>query len=112
MQDDDFDDGELDELSPLAAERYGEVFASVCAGVLDELDAAPMGTDTSTVEIALRACERFGYDADDLRTWDLFRIHERAFQHAEEEGYVLDMSSHDGMEEGLPFNLDFVKRPS
>jgi hypothetical protein len=112
MQDDDFDETELDGLPPLTTERYGEMFVAVCTGVLDELDAAPMGTGATTARIARKVCERLGYDADDLGTRELFQIHERAFRHAEDEGYVLDMSSHDSKVEGLPFNLDFVKRPS
>ena len=39
---------------------------------------------------------------------DLFAIHSALFRAAKKANITLDMSAHDGLEEGLPFFLDYI----
>lgn len=64
------------------------------------------GTDTTTCQLIMAA----GYDDNKLSEGDLLDIHEALFRAAKTSKITLDMSAHDGMEEGLPYNLDFIVR--
>ena len=44
----------------------------------------------------------------DMEMEDLFVLNEKVFKIAGESGLTLNMSVHDGLFEGLPFNLDFT----
>ena len=62
------------------------------------------GYDTTTGIMA----HVMGYP--DLSMEDLMDLNMKVFALAEKNGIVLDMSKHEGLFEGLPFNLDFVLR--
>lgn len=62
------------------------------------------GYDTTTAIMA----REMGYP--DLSFEDLMNLNMKVFELAEKNGIVLDMSKHEGLFEGLPFNLDFVLR--
>jgi len=49
-----------------------------------------------------------GLGYSDMEMEDLFVLNEKVFKLANESGLTLDMSAHDGLFEGLPFNLDFT----
>jgi hypothetical protein len=51
-----------------------------------------------------------GYDDNKLSEGDLLAIHGALFRAAKASNITLDMSAHEGMEEGLPYNLDFIVR--
>ena len=50
--------------------------------------------------------DELGYS--NMEILDMMELNQKVFAQAEEQGLILDMSMHDGLEEGLPFNLDFV----
>ena len=51
-----------------------------------------------------------GYDVNKLSEGDLLDIHEALFSAAKASNITLDMSDHEGLVEGLPYNLDFIVR--
>ena len=53
-----------------------------------------------------RLLKEAGIETDE-RTDDLLEIHYDLFSAAEEENIYLDMSSHEGLDEGMPYNLEF-----
>ena len=50
------------------------------------------------------------YELNKLSEDDLFQIVEALSRAAKASNITLDMSAHDGMEEGMPFHLDFIVR--
>ena len=64
------------------------------------------GTDITTCQLVVET----GYDVKRLSEGDLLDIHEALFRAAKASNITLDMSAHEGMEEGLPYNLDFIVR--
>ena len=64
------------------------------------------GTDTTTCQLIMAA----GYDVNKLSEGDLLDIHEALFRAAKASNITLDMSAHEGLVEGLPYNLDFIVR--
>ena len=64
------------------------------------------GTDTTTSQLIMAA----GYDVNKLSEGDLLDIHEALFREAKASNITLDMSAHEGLVEGLPYNLDFIVR--
>ena len=66
----------------------------------------PDGTRITTAQLLNSLC--YNNDRDLQR--HLMEIHYELLQAAKAEGITLDMSSHDGKTEGLPYNLDFVIR--
>ena len=47
-------------------------------------------------------------DLEKLDMNELFTLEEKVFEVAEKYGFILDKSHHEGMEEGLPWNLDYL----
>ena len=64
------------------------------------------GTDTTTCQLVMET----GYDVNRLSEGDLLDITEALFRAAKASKITLDMSSHEGLEEGLLYNLDFIVR--
>jgi len=87
------------------SEKYSkEDIRNIAEDLVEELRECEDGTIISTSELAKQA----GYDDLDLE--DLFALHDVLFRAARRNKIKLDMSAHDGMVEGLPFNLQFVVR--
>lgn len=64
--------------------------------------------DFETSETTARIAGKLGFN---LSTEDLFDIECEVYEEVDRSRqYILDKSHHDGLVEGLPFNLDFVKR--
>ncbi len=72
----------------------------------EKLDTMPDGLEISSAQLLMDN----GYDIKDFEMMDLFEYHNCLFSAAKKKHIVLDMSKHDGLIEGLPFNLDFVVR--
>jgi len=70
--------------------------------LLDEIEWMPDGRWASTAKLL----EEAGFDRDGLQD-DLMEIHFSLIEAAKAENILLDMSSHEGKLEGLPYNLDF-----
>ena len=64
------------------------------------------GTDITTCQLVVET----GYDVKRLSEGDLLDIHEALFRAAKTSKITLDMSAHEGLEEGMPFYLDFIVR--
>ena len=64
------------------------------------------GTDITTCQLLDAA----GYKVDQFSEGDLMDINRELFKSAKANHIILDMSAHDGMVEGLPYNLDFIVR--
>ena len=64
------------------------------------------GTDITTCQLVVET----GYDVKRLSEGDLLDIHEALFRAAKASNITLDMSAHEGLVEGLPYNLDFIVR--
>ncbi len=79
---------------------------AVVQALMALLAAAPNGTVTTTGRLLFLA----GMAPGDMDFADLIDIHCDLFTAAEQAGWVLDMSAHEGKLEGLPYNLDFVLR--
>ncbi len=77
--------------------------AEIVGKMIERLKALPDGTVTTTSRFA----NELGYCIGD---WDptLFDIHEELLERAEKENIYLDLSSHEGGAEELPFNLTFM----
>ena len=71
--------------------------------LMEEIKKLPLGTRTTT---AILYKTVFGSLPDDEVI--LFDINNMLLKMSEKEGYFLDGSEHEGKEEGLPFNLDFI----
>ena len=72
--------------------------------LIKDLEKLPDGTETSTGSMV----RNHGYN--DMNTFDLIDLHNMLFDAVEEDDILLDMSEHDGKDEGLPFNLTFIVR--
>ncbi len=83
-----------------------EGIRAVAARLAGALKDAPEGFKTTT----RRLLRDTGHDVDSFDGADLMEIHSALLGEAEKEGLVLDMSSHDGKVEGLPYDLDFAVR--
>ena len=70
--------------------------------IVNRLQKQENGFESSVGEMA----DELGYS--NMEILDMMELNQRVFAQAEEQGLVLDMSMHDGLEEGLPFNLVFV----
>ena len=74
--------------------------------MLERIRELPDGTAITTAQLL----DSLSYNNDrDLRR-HLLKLHFELLKATEAEGINLDMSSHDGKIEGLPYNLDFVIR--
>ena len=76
----------------------------IAESLVEELREMPDGTDITSGEL-LRIG---GYDPQESDFSELMDYHQYLFLAAKANHIILDMSKHDGMVEGLPFNLDFV----
>ncbi len=74
--------------------------------LVEELRDFPDGYEVTSGELLAD----FGYEPDKMEFQDLFYIHAAMFRAAKANHITLDMSKHDGQDEGLPWNLDFVVR--
>ena len=72
--------------------------------MIEELRECEDGTSTTTRDLLITQ----GYDADDLGFSDAMAIHNALCRLARQNHIILDMSAHDGLIEGLPYNLDFI----
>ena len=74
--------------------------------MVEELRELPDGTEITSGQILKTS----GIEPDELDDRDLFGFHEALFRAAKANHITLDMAKHDGLVEGLPWNLDFVVR--
>ncbi len=75
---------------------------TVVQRLLDRIRDMPDGSWVSTAKLLSES----GYDLNELQD-KLLEIHFSLIETAEAENIFLDMSSHEGKLEGLPYNLDF-----
>lgn len=76
----------------------------IAENLVDELRELPDGTEITSAQLLKKG----GYDIKGLDDGDMFDYHDALFRVAKANHIMLDMSKHDGKEEGLPWNLDFV----
>ena len=74
--------------------------------LVEELRELTDGTEITSRQLL----ERAGCDLKELSEDELFDCHEALCQAAEDARISLDMSKHEGIQEGLPWDLDFVVR--
>ncbi len=74
--------------------------------LLNRLNSAPDGYKTTTYGLLKES----GFDADSFSEVMLTVIHSALFEEADRNGIILDMSSHFGKLEGLPYVLDYIVR--
>ncbi len=87
------------------SERYSKVdLRKVAAELVEELRESEDKTDITTC----RLLDKAGFDVEEFDYTDLFEIHDALFKISRENHITLDMSSHKGKVEGLPYNLDFI----
>ena len=87
------------------SKQYSETdFQYIVNKLIDYLRECEDGTDITTWQL-LRAAD---YDTEDFDTYDLMDIHDTLFKAAKDNHIILDMSAHENMVEGLPFNLDYI----
>ncbi len=82
--------------------RMNESVKTVVAQLISRIREMPDGAQTSTARLIDDIGYRFGG-----RDFRLFEIHAALFKAAEAENIYLDMSSHEGLVEGLPYDLVF-----
>ncbi len=82
--------------------KRNEDVSAIVIRLISRIRELPDGSWTTTA----RLLHDLGLDPEELQD-SLFDIHFALFKAAEEEEIFLDMSSHDGLVEGLPYNLDF-----
>ena len=76
----------------------------IVESMIEELRECEDGTSATTRDLLTAQ----GYDADELGFSDAMAIHNALFRLAGRNHIKLDMSAHDGLVEGLPYNLDFI----
>jgi len=81
--------------------NYSEII-DIAESLVEELRECEDGEVTTTRDLA----NDYGYD--DIDESNLFGLHSMIFKLARANHIILDMSAHKGMQEGLPYNLDFV----
>ena len=74
--------------------------------LIDFLKNAPDGYNNSSARLMMAA----GYERKDFNGLDLLEIHFALLNAAEKAGLTLEMSLHDGKDEGMPYSLDYVLR--
>ena len=77
---------------------------SIVSGLVDELRELPDHTKLTTWQLMDQA----GYMDEELSNEDLMDIDYALRQAARKAHIILDSSKHDGIPEGLPFNLDYI----
>ena len=89
------------------SEKYSKAdLRHIAEDLIEDLRECEDGTDITTWQLVKAA----GYDMDEFGEWDLFEINDALFRAAKANHITLDMSSHEGLAEGLPYNLDFIVR--
>ncbi|MBR5713322.1 MAG: hypothetical protein IKX58_00840 [Clostridia bacterium] len=73
------------------------------AALIAYLQELPDGTEITTCQLM----EAAGFSAANLDFPEMMNIHAALFRAAKRAAIDLDMSKHDDMDEGLPYNLDF-----
>jgi len=81
-----------------------KAYEKTIAALIARLKELPDGTEITTCQLMKAA----GVWHDDMDFSDLMLIHSALFEAAEKEHITLDMSKHENMLEGLPYNLDFT----
>ena len=81
-----------------------EELQSIVSELVEELRELPDQTELSTRQLMDRA----GYMDEELSNEDLMDIDYALRQAARKAHIILDSSKHDGIPEGLPFNLDYI----
>lgn len=76
----------------------------------DYVAGLPEGTSITTVQAAAAVLPDFDFKANEYCGMRLFDIHFVLVEKLRERGIDPDMSAHDGRDEGLLYNLDFVIR--
>ena len=76
----------------------------IVENLIEELRKLPDGYALSTWQLLSLA----GYSSLSGNDLDLFAIHSSLFKVAKKANITLEMSAHDGLEEGLPFFLDYI----
>lgn len=81
-----------------------EEIRHIAEAMVEELRECEDGYVTTTGRLA----SAYGYSEEELGFFGLFDLNDALFRAAKANHITLDMSSHEGKVEGLPFNLDFV----
>ena len=79
-------------------------FHHIVDDLIDYLRECEEGTDITTGQLLQAA----GYNVDEFGISDLMDIHDELIKTAKHNHIILDMSAHENMVEGLPYNLDFI----
>ena len=87
------------------SEKYTkEELKYIADSLVEDLRECEDGTEITTCQLLHAA----GYDISEFEWDNLFDIHDALFRAARANHITLDMSKHEGLEEGLPYNLDFI----
>ena len=79
------------------SEKYSRTdLRHIAENLIEDLRECEDGTDITTWQLVKAA----GYDMDEFGEWDLFDVHDALFRAAKANHITLDMSAHDGLEEG------------
>ena len=76
----------------------------IVESMIEELRECEDGTSATTRGLLIAQ----GYDVDALGFSEAMDIHNALFRTARQNHIILDMSAHDGLVEGLPYNLNFI----
>lgn len=87
----------------MGEEMAKEELKSIVEDLVEELRECSDGIRISTALLLRQA----GHE-EDFNPIDLISIHNEMFEEAAINNIILDMSEHEGMVEGLPFNLEYV----
>lgn len=78
----------------------------IAEDLIEDLREMPDGAEITSAQLL----EAGGYNLNEFEFTDLMEYHQALFRAAKANRITLDMSKHEGMIEGLPFNLEFVVR--
>ena len=81
-----------------------EEIRHIAEDMIEELRECEDGYVTTTARLA----GAYGYGEEELGFFGMFDLNDALFRAAKANHITLDMSAHEGLVEGLPFNLDFV----
>ena len=83
--------------------KTSEPTAAIVKQLLELIKKMPQGSWTNTMQLV----ELAAYNCPPTEEEELLEIHRALFEAAEEEEIFLDMSSHEGLFEGLPYVLNY-----
>ena len=83
--------------------KTSEPTAAIVKQLLELIKKMPQGAWTNTMKLV----ELAAYNCPPTKEEELLEIHRALFEAAEAEEIFLDMSSHEGLIEGLPYVLDY-----